>query len=87
MATDVDTLLMGLTAYRETLERQNQHLSDEFRHVQSSWIALREQYEGRAAEEFAHAFGQTADWFERYFVEIKLMSKFLEERSENLKAL
>ena len=84
MATNVDKLFVELTEYRMVLEKQNTLLSEEFRQLEESWMALRQDYEGRAADEFAHAWESTTRWFENYFEQLHLMTQFISERAENL---
>ena len=87
MATNVDALREGLANYRETLEINNNRLSATFANLQVTWLSLRQEYEGSGAEEFGKAWAGSAQWFEQYFQQIRVMTAFLEERSENLKQL
>jgi hypothetical protein len=87
MAINVDELRNGLTDYRETLRLSNDKLAQEFDNLQQNWLALRQTYEGQGAEEFAYAWAQTAEWFEKYFDEIRGMTAYLEERTEQLHKL
>jgi len=84
MGLNIDRLRSGLRDYQNHLERHVQKLNSSFNSLQSRFMALSREYDGRAAEEFRSSWSKTAAWFKDYIKQTRKLSKILDERLKYL---
>jgi len=77
-----DATLLGqqLTTFNDAVQRHLQLVSDEFRHLQDSWVDLRESYEGTGADRFEDVWNGTAKRFDDYLQQSEALRTVLQER-------
>lgn len=82
---NTDVLLQLLEAYDGQLQQHVAQLSQEYHELEVRWHALRNVYEGNAAEQFKAAWEQTSLGFQEYIELAQPIMKILEERIEALR--
>jgi len=82
---DQRTLLAGLEAYKETLERHVATLHQDFEEVRHGWANLDECFAGNAADEFRPIWETASERFREYVEHTSAILRVLGDRIEKLR--